>query len=105
MRYIKPCGLQIPPNQHFYFNWAVNEINKFELVPRSNLSILFQKCAVELCHLYSPKQLDNILDQLYSQASDTYKDSDNMMNRFDIMTFFLGAGIKLLSVSKSQKHG
>jgi len=98
MRYVKPHGLQIPPNAHLYFNWTVSEAGKFELKSRSNLSVLFQKTAASLHHLCSPKELDYIFDQLYTQAADIYKDSDNIVNRFDVLTFFLGAAVKLLAV-------
>ena len=98
IRYIKPYGLQIPPNAHLYFNWTIDETGKFELRPRSNLSLLFQKAAASLHHLYSPGELDYIFEQLYNQAADIYKDSDNIVNRFDILTFFLGAAIKLSTV-------
>ena len=103
MRYIKPYGSKIPPNQHNYFNWTISSGN-FELVPRSNLSILFQNASAKLYHLYSLEELERTFDQLYEQALDTYKDDDNILNQFDMFTFFLGAAIKLLSVSKRQSH-
>ncbi|MCL2565265.1 MAG: DUF2974 domain-containing protein [Defluviitaleaceae bacterium] len=98
MRYIRPYGLQTPPNGHLYFNWTIDDMGKFKLKARSNLSVLFQNTAARIHHLYSPKDLDYIFDQLYTQAADIYKDSDNMVNRFDILTFFLGAAIKFLTI-------
>jgi len=103
MRYIKPYRLKMPPNQHNYFNWAITPDGKFKLAPRSALSISFQNVYEKLYNMYDPKELDQIFDGLYEQASTIHKDSDNVVSRFDIWTFVLGAAIKLLAVPKGHR--
>jgi len=103
MRYVKPYGPKVPHDQHLYFNWAINMKNRFELKKRSKLSVAFQKAADKVHNLYSLRDMDYILDQLYEQTRELYKDSENMMNRFDVLTIFLGATIKILAGSKKQR--
>ena len=100
IRYVKPYGYKTPPGQHLYFNWAIYETNKFKPAPRSKLSILFQETAVKYHDLYSPGELVRILDQLYAQSGELYKGADNRLNRFDILSIFLGMAIKLLPLRK-----
>jgi len=102
MRYVKPYGYKAPHDQHLYFNWAIDEMDRFQLKKRSRLSVIFQKATAQIHSLYNPKELNNILDQLYEQSQELYKDNDNMVNRFDVFTIFLGATIKILAISKSR---
>jgi len=98
-RYIKPYGLKMPPTQHNYFNWLVVE-GKFKQAPRSSLSISFQNVSERVHHLYSLKELERISEQIYAQASGIYKDEDNVLSQFDVLTFFFTIALKLMAASR-----
>ena len=101
IRYVKPYGLQIPPSQHLYFNWSLNELNKFDLSNQSNLSKFFAEHMQALLRSHSPEEIDNVFEAVFALSFNLYAQTGYILTPIELLSLFINIRIKL-AIAKDQ---
>jgi len=105
IKYIKSYGLQIPPSQHLYFNWSLNEFNKFDFAPQSKFSKYFQKYMRTLLLSHSCEEISNAFESAFALSFEMYAQTGYILTYLEIASIFVDIGIKLESAKRqSNSH-
>ena len=100
IKYVKPYGLQIPPSQHLYFNWSLNELNKFDLSSQSKLSMSFQEHMQALLFSHSPEEIDEVFEAVFAQSFNLYAQSGYILTPIEIIGLFINIRIRLAAAKE-----